>query len=287
MRFPWSALPFALILFSCRTANQSDLSSEVPKPLHLALGDSVAFGYDPLIPMTDENVAAGKFTGYPETIAEMLNFKLTNISCSGETTGSLIDRTARSNGCREGEERYDEHLKVEYSINQLDYAINFLKENPDTKLVTLTIGGNDILIAENDCNKTIVPTPCKATKVPWLLVTLGKNMKKIIEGLQSSGYKGPIVFVTNYARNYKDPVQTAVLSSIQLEMKLITRYKNVKLASGYDAFARESKDFDGDSCKAGLMINLPEGGCDQHPSEKGRKVLAQAVIDAMNSPPTK
>jgi len=37
----------------------------------------------------------------------------------------------------------------------------------------------------------------------------------------------------------------------------------------------------GDACKAGLLIPLPEGGCDIHPSPKGRAVLVEAFRSAL------
>jgi hypothetical protein len=68
------------------------------RPDYLALGDSVAFGYRPV------NSAAtylnpANFTGYPEDVAKALQLNLANASCPGETTSSMINTGAPSNGC--------------------------------------------------------------------------------------------------------------------------------------------------------------------------------------------
>ena len=54
------------------------------------------------------------------------------------------------------------------------------------------------------------------------------------------------------------------------------------VASGFDAWkATAFKDGRGDSCAAGLLIALPDGTCDVHPTPKGRDLLAQQVVDTI------
>src|SRR3989442_4939566 len=53
----------------------------------LALGDSVAFGFSPLVrdPSEPEN-----FVGYPEALAKLLDADVVNASCPGEASGGVI-----------------------------------------------------------------------------------------------------------------------------------------------------------------------------------------------------
>ena len=51
-----------------------------------------------------------------------------------------------------------------------------------------------------------------------------------------------------------------------------------KLADGFGAFQRASLTNQGDPCKAGLLVKLPDGTCDVHPSPQGQKLLAGAVL---------
>jgi hypothetical protein len=72
---------------------------QVPgEPGYLALGDSIVFGYRPLPSFADyRNPAA--FTAYPEDVARALKLNLVNAACPGETTASMINTGAPSNGC--------------------------------------------------------------------------------------------------------------------------------------------------------------------------------------------
>jgi hypothetical protein len=51
-----------------------------------------------------------------------------------------------------------------------------------------------------------------------------------------------------------------------------------KLADGFGAFQLASLKYQGDPCNAGLLVKLPDGTCDVHPSPQGQKVLAGAVL---------
>src|ERR1700704_6182952 len=91
-----------------------------PAP-YLAIGDSVSFGYSPLL--NHSNAAA--FVGYPAEVASKLHLAGTNASCPGETSGSLIVRSLPDNGC--GLYRGFFPLHVSYSGAQLSFALAFLQ----------------------------------------------------------------------------------------------------------------------------------------------------------------
>jgi hypothetical protein len=57
------------------------------------------------------------------------------------------------------------------------------------------------------------------------------------------------------------------------------KYK-VRIASGFDAFKPLALANGGSSCAAHLVIALPAGGCDVHPTRLGHLLLAFAVIRA-------
>lgn len=276
-------VPFLFLAVSCGSldSNDSTVKQEQKGPTYLALGDSIAFGYSPLVDYTEESVQGGLFVGYPEVVASKAHFNLTNVACTGETTGSFIDKTAKDNGCYSGDAPMHDHLKVNYDVSQLDFALDFLNKNPDTKLITLTLGGNDILLVEDECNLQAVPFLCKASKLASTAITIGKNLGSIIDSIHKTGYKGQIIFLTQYARNFKDPIQTLALGTIQTEVRLIAHLKKFDVASGYDAFNKAAAAFDGDTCKAGLIILKEDGTCNQHPSAKGREILGQAVLDLL------
>jgi lysophospholipase L1-like esterase len=55
----------------------------------------------------------------------------------------------------------------------------------------------------------------------------------------------------------------------------------VTVADGFAAFAGPSAAFGGSPCAAGLLIKLPDGTCNIHPSQAGHKLLAAAIAQAI------
>ena len=53
---------------------------------YLALGDSYAFAYSPLLDPRN----AANFVGYADSVAGTLDLGLANAACPGETSGSMI-----------------------------------------------------------------------------------------------------------------------------------------------------------------------------------------------------
>jgi hypothetical protein len=53
---------------------------------------------------------------------------------------------------------------------------------------------------------------------------------------------------------------------------------DVQVADAFAAFLAADVPFGGDSCAAGLLIKLPNGTCDIHPSLTGQTLIAQTVV---------
>src|SRR5881227_3183016 len=71
-----------------------------PSATYLALGDSVTFGYlESTVVPTPNYSNQAYFRGYPERLAKELHARVVNPSCPGETSASLINAKAPSNGC--------------------------------------------------------------------------------------------------------------------------------------------------------------------------------------------
>src|SRR6516162_10010427 len=91
---------------------------------YLALGDSIAFGFSPLL----NPVNADNFIGYPTPAAAGLKKTLTNASCPGETSSHFVSLAGTDNGC--GFWRTFYPLHAEYATSQLAFADAFLQANP-------------------------------------------------------------------------------------------------------------------------------------------------------------
>jgi len=242
-------------------------------PSYLAMGDSVPFGFSPLVPPKDAN----GFVGYPEDLAGLMDVGVKNAACPGETSGSLISILAPDNGCQAF--RSFGHLHVEYKGSQLSYALKFLRTHKHTSLVTMTIGANDFFLLEQACKNAV---PCIVGGLSAVLGSLEANLTTIYQAIRSTGYQGTIVALTYYTINYKDPVAVFVITSINAAVAAVTTGFGGRVADGFGAFGAIALSVaGGDSCAAGLLIKLSNGTCNIHPSAFGAEVLAQAVQAAL------
>jgi len=251
---------------------------------YLALGDSVAFGYVPPqavpAPKYDD---AHSFVGYPEYLAEQLNERVSNASCPGETSASLLYAGAQSNGCENAPGSPFGYstlypLHVEYPGTQMDYALHYLADHKHTRLITIDVGGNDAFL----CQET-TSDGCLA-ELPGVLTDIAGNLATILADLRGTGYQGPIVVLTYYSLSYTDPVQLLLTGYLDAAIAAVTHASGGIVADGFSAFQGPSLALgNGDPCAAGLLIPLPGGGCNIHPSAAGQKLLATAIADAIGS----
>jgi hypothetical protein len=244
---------------------------------YLALGDSVPFGYSPLL--ARPGVSPDAFVGYPEMASDLFRprKKVFNASCPGETSTSLITR-APDNGCQ-AYRQFIGPLHVAYSGPQLDYAKHYIEANPRTGLITLTIGANDLFLLVGSCGSA-ANIGCVTAGLPGLLATLASNVDTIYSTLTAAGFKGDFVVVTYYATNFSDPSGVAVIGAINDVLARVTRAHGGKVAPGFEEFRAAASGFGGDACGAGLLVRLTPTSCDVHPSPKGAALLADAVRTA-------
>jgi GDSL-like Lipase/Acylhydrolase family len=259
-------------------AAAADGESNSKTNTYLALGDSVPFGFDPLVvqPGVDPDV----LVGYPELASDLFHpqKKLFNASCPGETSTSLITGHRPDNGCQDYRE-FIGSLHVSYSGSQLDYAKSFIAANPRTELVTMMIGANDLFRLLDRCSGS--PNPkCVTNRLPDLLTTLGGNLRTIYSTLRHAGFHGDLVAVTYYALDFRDPAGVALIGAVNRKLATVTRAFDGDVASGFEAFQAAARSFGGDSCAAGLLVRLTPSTCDVHPSPAGAALLADAVRHA-------
>jgi hypothetical protein len=245
---------------------------------YLALGDSVPFGYSPLL--VHPGVNPDVFVGFPQLASDLFRprKKLSNASCPGETSTSLITGTRPDNGCRDYRQ-FIGPLHVAYSGSQLDYARTYVAANPRTGLVTMMIGANDLFLLLDSCTGSPDPN-CVIDGLPGLLTTLASNLTTIYSTLRQAGFQGEFVAVTYYSLNYGDPLGTGVIKAVDNTLADATRAFGGKVGDGFGEFQAAAAAFGGDSCTAGLLIHLTPTTCDVHPSPAGAALLADAVFHA-------
>jgi len=264
----------------------------------LSLGDSIPFGFNPLLmPPYAPPPPPSAFIGYPEVLASR-GYDVTNASCPGETSGSFLDpnpATAPDNGCRAFKAFPALSLHADYETTQIAFAVAAIQakaavQNGKFDFVTLNIGANDLFVLQNSCSTAANPLACIQNGLPGVVVAYSQHLASAYDQMAAAydadhpNFKGQFVGVTTYATNYNDPLAVGALTLMNNALAAFTSSKGGILADGYLAFQIESsKDGGvGDACAAGLLIRKPDNTCDIHPSEKGRKLLADTVLKALN-----
>lgn len=131
------ALVFAFSTYMAPKAKAASLVG--PKANYLALGDSLAFGFQP-----DGDFNHGYADFFFRDLRGHGTARLTNLACSGETTRTMIN-----GGCIDKIQN-----KVVYPGSQLRAAVNFLRANAaNVSPVTLNIGADNFLL-NNDIDTT-------------------------------------------------------------------------------------------------------------------------------------
>jgi len=257
---------------------------------YLALGDSVAFGFVPRQAVPPPNYrSAHSFVAHPEDVAQALRIRVWNASCPGETTASMLTVGVLSNGCENSPGspvgyRTQFPLHVQYPGTQMAYALKYLAVHRHTQLVTIDIGANDAFL----CQETTADHCTSQAELAALVQEIQANLTAIYTQIRDvAHYQGLLVALTYYSLNYSDPVQVAEIKLLNAVIAGVTTAFGGKVADGFAAFQGPSAAFGGSPCAAGLLIKLPDGTCNIHPSPAGHLLLAQAIENVVGTLPPK
>ena len=248
---------------------------------YLAIGDSLAFGYSPLI----LPFATSEFIGYPDVVAAGLRDNLTNASCPGETSSHFIDVGGADHGCGAWRS-LGQTLHHNYPAAQLAFVDDFLLGHPKTQLITLDLGANDVGALRDECATAASQVACVMAGMPAMLATLSANLDTIYGHIRSTdGYRHKVVGLTFYSPNYTDLITTGAIAQVNQVFAERTRAWGGIVADGFVAFAGASAAFGGDTCAAGLRIvtSISPLTCDDHPSPAGRDLLAKTIVSVLRA----
>ena len=254
---------------------------------YLALGDSVTFGYEePQVVPAPNYADASSFIGFPELLGQELHLKVVNAACSGETSSSLIDPTAQSNGCENSVGnpnvgyRTQFPLHVSYSGSQLAFAVSYLKKHKSVRLVSLMIGANDGFV----CQETTADHCASLPEQAALAAGIEKNVGTILTAIRKRAhYNGQIAILNYYSLNYADSTNTAAIAGINQALDGAAKPFHVEIADGFGELQTAAAHSGGNSCTAGLLTQLSGAStpCGIHPSYAGASLLAQALEKAI------
>ncbi len=248
---------------------------------YLALGDSVPFGYmEPTVVPAPDFSNAASFVGYPEILASELHLKLANAACPGETSASLINAKAQSNGCETSPDggtayRPSFPLHVKYSGSQLSYAVSYLKHHSGVRLVSLMVGANDFFL----CEEQTADQCASPSEQAAVVTSVEKNVRTIIAAIRGRAhYRGQLVVVDYYSTS---PALNTGTQELDHFINQGTSSFHVRIANAYNSFAFASVHSGDNACTAGLLTQLSTGGCGVHPSVAGQTLLASTLERAI------
>ena len=256
---------------------------------YLALGDSVAFGYqeDGVAPTPNYHDASG-LVGYPELIGRALHLKVANAACPGETSSSLLDPDAQSNGCENSPGRPSSGyrttfpLHVSYTGSQADFAVSYLAAHKDVRLVTLMIDANDFYV----CQETTADGCGSLAEQAAMANRVTANVKSILSAVRKTAhYRGQLAIVNYYSLNYASPATNAQTRMLNTLQDAAAKPFHVVIANGFGEWQTDAARFAGDTCAAGLLTQLGmPGRCGIYPSYAGQALLAQALEKVVRLP---
>jgi len=263
-----------LLLCLFFVAATAAMPSESSSRAYLALGDSVVFGF--IDQAGYEYLNPENFIGFPDYVGRGLRLNDFDAGCPGETTGSFLSATAPDTGCRLF--RSLAPLHVAYTSTQSNYALAFLAHHPETRLVTIMLGANDLSLLQNACAGD--PT-CIANGLPQVLATVSANIATILGEIRGAGYRGVIVVANYYSLDYSNVSATQLTELLNQALSAPARAEGAAVADVFTAFqiAVSNPFAGGATCKAGLLNASPQNQfmCDIHPSQSGQKLIARTV----------
>lgn len=180
-------------VFAAATLQQSSLVG--PKQYYMALGDSLAFSFQP-----DLDFSQGYVDDFFSNLQQHGVKQLANLGCPGESSTTMIN-----GGCP-----YAFLRKYPYTGAQLAAAVSFLRSHSgQVSPVTLDIGADDLLPAINTSNCTI------SSSFNADLATLDANLSgTILPQLKAALTVNGIVTGDLIVMNYYDPYQNICPSTV-------------------------------------------------------------------------
>jgi hypothetical protein len=183
---------------------------------YLALGDSIPFGMNVTLlpPYSNQAPKPSEFVGYPEKVAAIEHISEVNDSCPGETSASFLNSSAPDNGCNSphivppaapgyppvtiGPFKTTYGLHTNYTGAQMDFAASQLNGNKSIKLVTLSIGANDVLLALPQLEACGTNVVCAQNVLTPVLGSYAENLATILVAIRKE-YQGTLIVMTYYS----------------------------------------------------------------------------------------
>lgn len=271
-----TALALLAVAAATPTAAHATAGGDRSAPYHLALGDSLPYGF------TTAKATAGlppsAFSGYPDPVSAWLHasrhrrITTVNYACPGESTTTFAAGPCgwRAAGFR---------LHDDYAGSQSAAAERFLRERSARRgTVTLTLWGNDVRQFLQSCPDTA----CVVERAPAEIAAFGVRLAQILTRLRAAAPHADIVVVGAY---HVERVGAAVALADTLFAAFNDTIGRVAAATGA-RFANPMPVFNpagSEAVRAAVLCRLTLicAENDSHPSRAGQLALAGTVIAAL------
>lgn len=196
---------------------------------YVSIGDSLAFGYQPnLVAAHDFNPA--DYASYAEIYAHDEHLSLANFGCPGETTTTLI-----GGGCPWILGGLPTHVPFG-GQPQLTSALAYLGAHPDTKLITIDIGSNDLLSVVDGCLTAPSILACVQAGLPGALSTLIGNYAVVLGSLHAVAPSAKIVIFNIYnPLALQVPGSDAISTLVNGQLLTLAHYFGASVADAFRA----------------------------------------------------
>jgi lysophospholipase L1-like esterase len=249
------------LLISTTSVSASSEKFNPPKQSYLALGDSLAYGFQQARFNAEfPQIVASTFrTGYVDDFAADLravrpNIQTVNLGCPGETTASYFTHCAFS-------ALGPLSMHVVYNGSQSAAALAFLRAHPGTvSPITLDDGANDI---------TACLTSTDPNCIPNALVQVGANLDRALGELRAAAPDAEIIVMQYYdPYGVQFPTTVPVLQALNATIASAASAHRARLADALTPFNLAP----GALCGLGPFCPAVT---DVHPNDAGYAVIAQ------------
>jgi lysophospholipase L1-like esterase len=253
----------------------TDSRSFVPRSTYLALGDSLAFGYqenkiNAEVQATGTADPATFNTGYVDNVAARLakdkeGLAVVNYGCPGETTTSFL-----SGGCP-----YPYPLHAPIGGSQMATALTFLGAH-SVDPITIDLGANDLLGLISQCGGA-TNLVCIQAGAPAVVGTVYANLNTIFASLRHAAPRSRIITMELYNPYAAyDPRTNAIITALNGAIAAASARNQVLVADTFTPF--------------NLTLPQPQTICaltffctalhDIHPTDAGYYVIGQQFLAA-------
>ena len=247
---------------------------QAPQAYYLALGDSIAYGFQPA--KAKAGLPPSRFnTGYVDVFAARLRalspkIRVVNYGCPGESTETFIRGGCSGRGDVRG-------LHDAFKGAQLGAALAFLQAHRgEVSPITLTLWGNDVFDFSPACKGDLV---CIRSHASVGLARFASRLASIVGRLRAAAPKAEIILTGAWNLDVEHLAKTDPLfRSIDARIARVAAAGNARVAKMYPVFSPVGNPAKAKARLCALTFICSKG--DPHPTDAGYRAMAAAFLAA-------